>query len=482
MKKRLIRSPTRRRKSTNRRNNSRRRTKTTATEFFTSSVPTVPSTPVVSVSACAKIPDPNRKTNQGCEPGFRREGSCCVELTEPQKQIVNSIQKARYEETFKNWATNENLGPISGAITSNQSAGEKIFILVLLESMKKILITKFESFQNFVYQMGEIIFTSASVPDNIKDKNKEADNEIDEFAKELTQKDVTQPSVIELLKNNLVSILKKLWDLAKNITSNILWIFWKLSKFLFRVGWSLGAWILSNPTTSRYLALIGVQLKNELCKQISIELGYFEVKSGVKLFVNNASELTQNAKTIIWQASVSVASKFADSSAFNSLFTLFGSMFSLPLSLLNLVPAAAPFFDVLTKTFFSVLKETARESVKISMFQTEVSEAWRLVFEIFDVRNCIKSVQISEERADQRWINQLHRLSDEQYSVEWLKQQGVKVPEDSESINKFQDELNKAKEEAKNAPCTFPKQSQASEGTIIPPSVTDFITAVKSFI
>jgi hypothetical protein len=284
------------------------------------------------------------------------------------------------------------------------------------------------------------------------------------------------------VKNLIKTLLGLLWNLAKGLASNILWIFWKLSKFLFKVGWSLGAWILSNPTTSRYLALIGLQLKNELCKQISIELGYFEVKSGVKIFVNNASELTQNAKTIIWQASITVASRFADSPAFNSLFTLFGSLFSLPLSLIDLVPGAAPFFEVLRRTFFSVLKETARESIKISMFQTEVSEAWRMVLEIFDIRNCIKPVQISQEREEQRWVNQLHRLSDEQYSLKWLQDQGVQLPTDQDSQTKLQEELEKAKQAALNAPCPFSKPSESVPSNSTPPaSVGDFVAAFKSF-
>lgn len=489
MKRRVKKSPRRRISPTNRRRS--RKSKTTATEFFNSSVPTSPSlnlasptpqTPPCQTPPCQKVPDPNRTTNQGCEPGFKREGNCCVELSQPQKQIVNVIQKARFEQTFNNWAKEQTFGPISGVITDQtQSSGEKIYILMLLESMKKIFISKFEAFQSFVSQLGDIIFTSGSNDEDVQKANEKSEQKIRELENDLTGKNINQPSVIEILKEKLIQLLQFLWDVSKKIVSQSLWIFWRLSKFLFNVGWSLGSWILSNPTTSRYLALIGLQLKNELCKQISIELGYFEVKSGVKLFVNDASELTQNAKTIIWQASISVASRFADSPAFNSMFELFGSIFSLPLSLLNAIPAAFPFFNILQRTFFSVLKETARESVKISMFQTEVSEAWRLIFEIFDVRNCIKPVQISQERADQRWINNLHRLSDEQYSVEWLKQQGVKIPEDEEAQKKFQEELNKAKEEAKNTPCPLTQKTQA-QSQPISSTITDFVAAFKSFI
>lgn len=493
-------SPKRSPRRTVRRKKSRSKSnQQTATTFFSSSVPsspslslpfvstlTAPTQPVI-IQTCQNLPDPNRTTNQGCDPGFRREGNCCLPLSESQKKIVELIQKSKYETTFDNWSKEQNLGSLVNTLASeNQTPSEKVYILLLLESMKKILIQKFEAFQRFVLQLGEIVFTSASTSKEIQDVNDQADKEIDEIANGISSSpsnDKKSISVVQTLISAITKVLQTLWNLAKNITSKILWIFWKLAKFLFRVGWSLGAWILSNPTTSRYLALIGLRLKNELCKQISIELGYIEIKSGVKLFVNNASEMTENAKSIVWQASLTVASKFADSQAFNSLFTLFGSLFSLPLSILNILPVASPFFDVLSGVFFSVLKETARESVKISMFQTEVSEAWKLISEIFDVRNCIKPVVISKEREEQRWINQLNRLSDEQYSVQWLKDQGVQIPSDATEQEKLQFELNKAKEQAKNAPCPFkqnaPSVTPSDSST---PTITDFVAAFKSFL
>jgi hypothetical protein len=221
-----------------------------------------------------------------------------------------------------------------------------------------------------------------------------------------TARDIVETSTSENQRNGWWHSIKEGVKAVAKVLGKFAQLLYKGIQVLGKVGFSMGKWIISNPSTARLALSLAIYYRNKLCRRIA-NLIVENQPLGSDIFTFDfgaASTLTMNGV-------VGGVRQFAKTSLFDQAFAL-GSSFAGKVTkrLLSWIPVGGDILIAAAETgtdyIADALKEATRETIILWTYQKDVVEAFTLLINLVDLRECWTQYQ-GEARVVQDRLAQL---------------------------------------------------------------------------
>lgn len=189
---------------------------------------------------------------------------------------------------------------------------------------------------------------------------------------------------------------------------------------LISIGFNVMTYIFKHPRTAKLMAYLALQIKKQLCREISIALGKYRYKKAQGWFDSVKEAAKDNVLAMYEYVTViapGLVSDFIKSPKFDALFTRLSGVITTGFTaVLTLVPFVGPYSTIVTSILqiaFAALKDSSRDAIDVAMYKTDVSGSFSYVIELLDFRQCIAEQEITEEemviRRDKPIIENINR-------------------------------------------------------------------------
>lgn len=177
-------------------------------------------------------------------------------------------------------------------------------------------------------------------------------------------------------------------------------------KVLVQKGVDLVAYIITNPKTAYLILLIARELRRQLCRKISIRLGYLSIREN-KTWKEKLAEMYASgyagAKEVLWWTAESLLSGANFESTWKVVSGLVSSVSGYLTGGFSVV--VGPAFSYVSTLIGDSLKTAVREGAEFYFYQTLLGSNFTMLFELVDFRTCLVEELLTCDQAQAEGIN-----------------------------------------------------------------------------
>ena len=179
---------------------------------------------------------------------------------------------------------------------------------------------------------------------------------------------------------------------------------WQGVTSLLAKGLNIVNFIISHPQTARMLLIVAEQIRDRLCREISMSLGLVGLRSKkpwtevINDFLSSSSEIAQEVVFL-------GAQRLLTGPKFDDLWNGLGGLMSATFAALTAgFSVYLPGFSVLGDLCISTLKEASRDTAELYFFQKTINENFGHFLGILNIRKCLQTQFLTQEQIEARNI------------------------------------------------------------------------------